>query len=242
MISHGYSEGWDRPHTQPKDEEDGELPGKPTSAQSSISSPPLLIPIFGLPFLLSTLGHVVQFRSLLLGTKGGDGKHLYMRPCGTGGVFMLETSVRTRWVPVPQLNQQRDLTYRRKERIYSHRLRIDEGLAVPRSSVIKIRKDVPTSIALPSQWVLLLVSALERFRPSSIEERILVIASQSRITIQKFLVIVRRTGVVSVSWGPGRRPVAHHQYNAEREETTDLHSLNRQSILAAKGLDDDFGH
>ena len=100
-------------YTQPKDEEDGELPGKPTPAQSSISSPPifpLLIPDFGFPFLLRTPGHVVQFRSLPLGTKSGNGNHLHMRPGGTGGIFMLETSVRTRRVPMPRLNQRRNLT------------------------------------------------------------------------------------------------------------------------------------
>ena len=48
-------------YTQPKDEEDGELPGKPTPAHSSLSSLPLLPPLtpsFGFSFLLPDSAHV----------------------------------------------------------------------------------------------------------------------------------------------------------------------------------------
>ena len=98
----------DSRYTQPKDEEDSESPGKPTSAQASLPSPPrlpLFTPSFGLPLLLSAPGHVVQFRSLPFGTKGRDGNHLYLSPCDTGGILMFETSTRKWRVPIRQLDQ-----------------------------------------------------------------------------------------------------------------------------------------
>jgi hypothetical protein len=82
-------------YTQPKDKEDSEPPGKPTPTHASLSPPPilpLLTPGFSLPLLLTAPAHVVQFRSLPLGTKSRDSNHFYVCSCGTGGIIMLETS------------------------------------------------------------------------------------------------------------------------------------------------------
>ena len=197
-------------YTEPKDKEDGEPPGKPTSAQASLSSPPVLPHLtssFGLSLLLSAPGHVVQLRSLPFGTKSGDSNHLCVCPCGARGIVMLETSTRNRRVPIPTPDQQRHIR-RQKERVCSPWFIIDKSRAVPWSSVIKIRKDIPTSIILPSQMLFLVISALERFRPPSIEERILVVSGGSRTSVQKLrawpglasiLVVIRGSGVVSGS-------------------------------------------
>lgn len=93
--------------TQPKDEEDGEPPGKPASTQPSVSSPPVLplfVPGFCLSFLLTTPTHFMQFRSLPLRAKGRDCNHLHMRPCGTDGIILNELSARNWLVPVPRVD------------------------------------------------------------------------------------------------------------------------------------------
>lgn len=75
-----------------------------------MTSPPLLellIPNFGLAFLLRAPAHLVQFGSLPFGAKYRDGDHLHLRPCGAGRILVhiLDTWTSNWLVSIPPINQ-----------------------------------------------------------------------------------------------------------------------------------------